>query len=325
MQVSKFNIYSIGYAAENKALDSKDVNIFPAEVLPYADGEIIFEPIVLECSGTDYFGEKYTVKVKTSLSIKSTWLQFGSNRQTAPDIRRGEKVLLWRYADTDKYYWTTLGMDDAIRRLETVVYAWSNVKDEDVKVLTPDNSYYIEISTHKKHVTFSTCKSDGEPFAYQFQFNTKDGAVTITDDVENFIQLDSQERRLTFQNKDESQLVLDKGKGYFNTPESIDFNTPVFNVNAKASINFTTKAMTVKADTFTGNILASEFKGTVNIAKLLTISGGIAALVGTGTGVEAKFSIPAKFTTTVTIDGIVFGPHTHTNPEGGNVGPARNP
>ena len=137
---------------------------------------------------------------------------------------RGERVLLWRYADTDQYYWTTLGMDDYLRKLETVVYAFSDTKDESVKVLTPDNAYYLEISTHKKLVTFSTAKSDGEPYAYTFQFDTAAGRVTLADDVGNYMELDSKNTSITLENADDSKVVLDRKVINISSVDAINLN-----------------------------------------------------------------------------------------------------
>lgn len=325
MQISKFNVYSIGYAAENKLLSSKELQVFPSEILPYVDGEVLFEPIEIEESGEDYFGEKYTVKVKTSLSINCTWLQLGSNRVTPPDVRRGERILMYRYADTDKYYWSTMGLDEHLRRLETVVYAWSNIREGSVEALTPDNSYYVEISTHQKLLTLQTNKSDGEPFAYIVQINTKEGNFTISDDAGNFWQIDSAERRIEFQNKDNSEFIIDKGKGYFNTPESIEMNTKDYKVNCETYTLDAKRSITLKSPLLTGDLTDSIFNGKVRTNGLLTIAAGFTAIPGSG-GSSGSIDVPMKFTgntdfnTTVKIDGITVNAHTHPNPEGGSVG-----
>lgn len=326
MQASLFNIYSIGYAAENKALGSKELQVFPVEVLPYVDGEILYEPIEVEENGVDYFGEKYSVKVKTSLSINCHWLQWGGNRQTPPDIRRGEKVIMYRYADTDKYYWLSMGLDEHLRRLETVVYAWSNIREGNIEALTPENSYYVEVSTHNKSVTLATNKSDGEPYAFTVQINTKEGGVVITDDADNFIQLESSERKWHIHNRDNSEFILDKGKGYFNTPDSIEMNTRNYRVNCETYFVNAKNAITHKSPTFTGEITQSTFTGTVRVNNILFLAGGFQTVPGSGSA-SASITIPmtvtgnTDFNTTVKIDGVTVNNHDHTNPEGGNVGP----
>lgn len=234
MDQSLFHIYTIGRAAANRKLSSPILEVYPIEHFGYLDGEVNSDPTTTKASGVDANGKAYTTSVTTTNSIAATWIQWGSNRATPPDIRRGERVLLWRYADTDQYYWTALGMDDYLRKLETVVYAFSDTKDESVKVLTPENSYYLEVSTHKKLVTFSTAKSDGEPYAYTFQFDTANGRVTLADDVGNYVELDTKNTSITLENADDSKVVLDR---------------KVINISSVDAINLNTKAYTLTCDT----------------------------------------------------------------------------
>lgn len=234
---SLFHIHSFGYAAENKELDSMILEVYPVETIPYVDGEIVSFKDKITSEGEDADGNKYAVESLVSNSMKATWIPFGSNRRSAPDVRRGERLLLWRYGDVDQYYWSTCGLDDVLRRLETVFYAWSNTRDESVKVIDETNSYYFNISTHLKLVTFATTKSDGEPFAYTIQVNTKDGVITVADDIGNYIQLDSADKRITLENADGTTHVLDKltARTY-----------------AKASITHETEGQyIVKCDTYT--------------------------------------------------------------------------
>ena len=121
MDQSLFHVYTIGRAASNRKLSSPLLEVYPIEHFGYLDGEINSDPTTTKASGVDANGKAYTTSVTTTNSIQATWIQWGSNRTTPPDVRRGERVLLWRYADTDQFYWTTLGMDDYLRRLETVV------------------------------------------------------------------------------------------------------------------------------------------------------------------------------------------------------------
>lgn len=245
---SKFTIKSIGYAAHNLPLDSHKLEIVPVESVGYVDGEMTDETETFEEKGVDQYGNSYSVKVETSNCLVAEWLQWGTNRVTAPNVRRGERVVIWQYADTDKYYWSSLGMDDHLRRLETVIFAFSNTKDESTKLLTKDNSYYFEIDTHKKLITLSTSKSDGEPYAYNIQINTKDGIVLITDDNNNQFSIESKERRLAMQNADGCRLTLDKKNGSFDIPETMDYKCKTFNASASDSFNVQTKSINMQAD-----------------------------------------------------------------------------
>lgn len=207
---SLYRFYSIGVVAENKAMSTHVIQVVPTEVLPMTDGELKSNPTPLEASGVNASGEDYTLSLELDNAIEATWLRWNTNRQTSPDVRRGERVLIWQYADTDKFYWTSLGMDNHYRKLETVRYAISATRDETDNELRADNTYSVELSSHNKAITFKTSNADGEPHTYTLQVNTKDGVVVITDDIGNYLQLESQENRITFNNADDTKVTLDK-------------------------------------------------------------------------------------------------------------------
>lgn len=343
MSLSQFRLYSIAIAAENRKLDSHELECMPVEILGFVDGEITSDRQEFEDEGVDAFDESYTVKVSQSNSVVATWLQWGSNRITPPDIRRGERLMLWRFGDTDKLYWTDTGLDGFLRRLETAIWAFSNTRDESTKALTPENSYFMEVSTHRKQITLRTCKSDGEPFAYTMQLNTKEGVFTLTDDDENYIEFDSAERKITLKNKDGTVVILDKRNIFMVAPDlikavtkAIELHCKTLLVNAADSITMNTKQFTLNASTgvtiasplLTGNIAASTFSGTVVIQGLATIMAGIAAPPGSGG--SASLNIPlnvtgaTSFTGTVVNNGINIGAthqHNETGMGGGTTTP----
>lgn len=204
-----FHIVSVGHAASNLELGTNKLAVFPIEQLGYLDDEINDDITTETVTGTDHFGNSYSVPMNISNGIRAVWLPLGSNRLSPPNVRRGERVLLWQYGDDDEYYWSTIGLDDYLRRLETVIYAFSATKDESVRKLTPDNSYWIEVSTHRKNITLSTTTINEEPYAYKIQLNTKDGALVIADDAGNLFELDSSKNKFTLKNADNQSLVLE--------------------------------------------------------------------------------------------------------------------
>lgn len=234
---SKFKIKSIAYAAQNLELGSSLLEVTPVENLGYLHGEINTDKETIEESGVDAKGNAYKVKIETSNAMIAQWLPFGSNRITPPNIRRGERVLLWQYSEEDKYYWSTLGLDDHLRRLETVIHAVSDTKDESTKKLTPENSYYFEVDTHNKLVTLATAKSDNEPFKYTIQINAKDGKVVITDDINNYILLNSQNKQILLENTDGSKVNIINKSVTIDTKDSVTINTNKCTINAETTIN----------------------------------------------------------------------------------------
>lgn len=255
---SQFRIHSFAYAAHNLPLDKDILEVLPVEQAGFIEGELNNNREEFEDSGVDAQGNAYTVKVESSNVIAAKWLQLGSNRTTPPNIRRGERVLLWRVGDSDKYYWSSTGMDDYLRRYETVIFAVSNTQDESVKVLDPSNSYYVEFNTHSKQITVGTSKDKKgkiqEKFIYTVQINAKDSKVVITDDKKNFIELDSVERKITLHNTDGSKLGIEKENGFFNVPKTItgtcttyDFKATDYNVNAE-NINYKASNFNIKSN-----------------------------------------------------------------------------
>lgn len=235
---SKFAIKSIGRAAANIDDHSTILEVIPIEDAGYSDGEITDGREKLEAQGTDHHGEVWNVTIQTSNTIKAEWLPLNTNRLTVPNIRRGERVLLWQYADNDKFYWTTMGLDDHLRRLETATYVFSNTKDESVKKLTPENSYYLEVSTHTKQVTLGTSKSDGEKFAYTVQVNAKDGVVVIADDIGNFIQLQSEKNRILLVNAKDTYVDMDAKDLTMNVPGHLSIKSKSLDISTgSASMN----------------------------------------------------------------------------------------
>ena len=223
--LSKLKIYSLGIVAKNKPLDSKVIEVSPIEDLPMVDGEITDTGVEQTSKGTDKNGGAYESKADSSSTIEATWMPVGSpNRFTAPDVRRGEYVMIYQFGDADKYYWVTMKDDLTLRKLETVIYAYSGTQNENDGV-APETHYFLEISTHKKLVHFHTSKANGEPFVYDVQICTKDGYIIIQDDIGNFFTIDSKERRIELMNTDGTHQDMDKKNYTLTVPDNTTINT----------------------------------------------------------------------------------------------------
>lgn len=198
--MSKLKPYSVGIVAENKALDSDTVEVSPVEDLPMINGELTTDTQEVSAQGSDKDGKSYSAKSYVTNTVPAIWLPYcNGNRVHAPDVRRGAVVMLYQMADENKYYWTTLKNDLQLRKLETVLYAFSASQTEGAPV-DGQNYYYLEISTHKKLVTFHTSKANGEPYSYDLQFDTGTGSFTLKDDTNNFFLLDSKQNQIRMEN-----------------------------------------------------------------------------------------------------------------------------
>ena len=283
---SALRIYSLGRVANNKELNTDVISVVPIESVPFMDGELVSMPFEQETQGTDAQGGSYNLKVTTDTAVQAKWLaSSNSNRRTAPDVRRGERVLLWTYADTNEYWWTDMNLDSNLRKLETVVFQISATQDEATDSQLPENCYYIELSSHKKLITLQTSKANGEFATYACQFNLGEGRVVLTDELGNSFMLNSKETALELENAEGTYLYLDRKK-------IVGYAKDAIQLTADKSISMTTKDYKIQATTYTlksqtntidsssttvkGTVSfenAARFKGTVVFEQPITANG----------------------------------------------------
>lgn len=218
-KVSQLHIHSFGVVAANKALDSKIVEVTPVEDFPTLSGTITDNASQYGASGVDASGKAYQDSVTQTATVSAEWLPFGSNRMTPPDVRRGERVTLWRFGESDKYYWATMMDDMNLRKLETAVYAWSGSPNEGDST-DATTSYFFEVSTHNKLMHLHTSKSNGELCIYDVQINPGTGVIQIQDDIGNSFLMDSINLILMMQNADGTSLSIDKKNMTIVVPET---------------------------------------------------------------------------------------------------------
>lgn len=270
--VSRLSIYSIGIVAANKELQSREIEVTPIEQMPMLNGELNDNVSSLETKGTTADGSSYESKLNATNSIRAQWLPIGmSNRVTPPDVRRGEHVAIYKYGDHDKYYWTTLQDDLHLRKLETVVYAWSNTREES-QTTSPDNTYFLEVSTHKKIVHLHTAANDGELCTYDIQINTKEGYVAMVDGLGNVFRLNSKAQTFIMENPSGNYFKLEKDNlniklnGSMNIEASGGYNlkTPTINEQGERTLqgNQTNSGTTTTKGISTGSG-GGSFGGTV--------------------------------------------------------------
>jgi hypothetical protein len=225
MEVSQLKVYSLGIVAANKPLNTHVIEVTPVEDLPMVDGAITDNADAASAGAKDTNGGAYQVELTTTITVKATWMPLGEpNRKTSPDVRRGETVMLWRFGDTDKFYWTTMKDDLRLRKLETVIWAFSATRDES-KDTNPDSTYFLEISTHKKLLHFHTSRADNEPFGYDIQLNTAEGTLIITDDAGNSISLDSPNKRIVAINGDNSIIDISRTNIFLQSTDLINLKS----------------------------------------------------------------------------------------------------
>jgi hypothetical protein len=245
---SELKPYSLGIVAENQKLADKDgkpnrvVEVTPIEDVPMLDGEIKSGIVSDTVTSTDRNGGEFQVKTDTANSIPATWLPLcGGNRFTAPNVRRGEMVMLYKFADEDKFFWTTLFDDLKLRKLETVIWAFSGTKKEAADV-NGDNYYFMEVSTHKGLIHLHTSKANGEFAAVDVQLNTKDGFFQFKDDTGHVFIIDFKEKQMAMQNPDGTSFEINKKNFIITVPET-------YKLVAKKKIEEIGETINIKAGT----------------------------------------------------------------------------
>jgi hypothetical protein len=133
--------------------------------------------------------------------------------------------------------------------------------------------YWFELSTHNGVVGFYTSKANGEPFAYTLQLNTKEGYLTIKDDADNFIHLNSAEQRIEFGNSAKSLFDMVGENITIESVNSISQNTKNYSLQC-TNYNVTASTATHTGATFNINSVTT-------ISKALTAAANFSASAGT--------------------------------------------
>jgi hypothetical protein len=237
-ETSLFQPYSIGVVANDKDLNSDYIEVLPVEPLSMVSGEITDNVDTLSVRGIDSQGKEYQSSVNLTVTIKAKWIPYGNgNRMTSPDVRRGEKVQIYRLANSEQYFWDTLENNSTTRRLETVVYGYCATKKEN-EPMNQDNTYTQGVSTHQGFVNLiNTTKQNGEKFAYSIYVDAKNGVVKIKDDVGNEIFMDSGNCQVQMKNAAGSFLDMTKAVGTWVCSEAINVKTTNWNLTTQTMHN----------------------------------------------------------------------------------------
>lgn len=206
---SELKLYSIGVVVEDKKLGEDIIYVTPIEKLSYSHGKIADIKETMTNTLPDLSGKVNNDEVEKTMVLKAAWIPFGhSNRITSPDVIKNETVILFKFSDTDEFYWTTIFREPKIRRLEKVTYMYGNLK-EPLKEWDKSSSYWHEVSTVEgdKHIWFKTTRSDGEAFEYDININPTASTLEIFDNDKNGFYIDSKTGKVTVKAK--TEIILD--------------------------------------------------------------------------------------------------------------------
>ncbi len=206
-----YKYYSIGRVVEHKQYNSNIIEVAPIDKQPFQAGPMVADVVEVKSEGRDSQGKAYSASMQTSKSITATWKGDGTNRTSAPDVRRGDEVILYTLADTEKFYWTVQDSDNSRRRQEHVEYRYSATDDEKTKELDDDNSYTVTYSPKLGLISMKTAAADGGEHSHFFQMNTKDGIMTMGDKNKDgggrHIELNIKEDKVTVTNGSDTYII----------------------------------------------------------------------------------------------------------------------
>ena len=238
-----FECYGVATVAEDKATDTDEVLVYLPSLYPEADGEVVAQAEKKDVTIQSPTGDTTSSSGLSSNAVMMKWLPFNTNRITAPDVRKGSKVVVYKFKGQSTYRWTYFGYDGTLR-LETIIYAISaspNVKED--SPFTPDNYYIFLISSHTGKIQLLTGQGNSEPCSYAITLDTKNGGFSLTDSEENALVLNSMKHFWCLTNQEKSLIAIDKKKIIASCQDEIL-------LNATNHIGLKSKSITVDCETF---------------------------------------------------------------------------
>lgn len=303
-----FRFYSLGIVTKDKVEGSDYIDVTPIEDLPMELGDLTDNNRVRESSLGNIKGVSKTDKVVGGSVVRAKWTPLSNpNRDNAPDVYRSETVVLYRYADTQDYYWSTIFREPKLRGRERVRITLSN-KDPGGEAYDSETSYWVEFDTRYKHVKLHTSSNDAEPTSYDITINTKDGIFTLEDELGNHIRLESVPGHLEVTT--ENSITVNTKRYILNATESVEINTAKYTLNAENSSEVNTENSTLNATVSTVNGKTETINSTIIGTEGFKFSGG------SGTTGECIGNI--KVTGNVDVDGNIDASGTIKD-QGGNT------
>ena len=220
LDLSMFHFNSYGIVAADNPDNESEIKVFPTEKLYLEDGDQNVKEGTLDKDETykpDSLKHRYrqlkvlpgdieprsiikeeVMPLDKTKYLYANWCGINSpNRMTPPNVCKGEKVILYRYGNSDKYFWDTLGFELNLRKEDHVVHAYSDkpeIDEGNVKSGTNedlDETYYIMMSPKTKTIKLHTTDKYSELTTYDITLKTDTGFLEILDGKQNRIILNS--------------------------------------------------------------------------------------------------------------------------------------
>ena len=225
IDMSKLKVFGMGIVVKDKPKFSDEVEVYIPEQMPYVSGKIADAKIEHKRTMVDSKGSEKTYEAEAVYTITASWLPDGNDNQiTAPDVYKNETVKVFRFGDSDKFFWKTSFREPKLRKQETVATMYSNQKDPKEE-FDKNSSYWTQVDTRDKKWQLHTSRNDGEKCEYDAEIDTKEGLVTIKDDLGNKFNIDSGAAKITFLNSSNNSFVMEQGNTTSTTPDALSMTS----------------------------------------------------------------------------------------------------
>lgn len=200
-----------GYAATDKANNSRKLKVYVPELLPYVSGNIKGTDIKCAVSTVNDKQEATNFETTTSNYIECDYQDDSDNGNIyPPDVRVGELVTVYTVGgDENHYYWKAAARTAGSRRTETKRIGISATLENNTD-LNNSNSYYLEFDSRRDNrgITISTSQANSEPFGYKIRIDTTNGSVTIADNIGNCFVINSRVPSVSLQTSEGSGISI---------------------------------------------------------------------------------------------------------------------
>lgn len=203
---NRFSVY-FGIILEDKLPNAETISVTLRELSPFVTGDVGIQTDTVQVGDTE---TKMYESVEMTNAIEAEYFSLLTNRRYAPDVKKGESVLIFQYADSKKYYWFPIGRDDRQRLTERVTISASNNLTTP-KGLSDGNTYSLELDTkYHRHILLRTSKTTGEKYQYQIKIDADTNSIQLCDDIGNQIYIDSAVPRVFLTNSSGAYIDIAK-------------------------------------------------------------------------------------------------------------------
>ena len=228
--------------AENMPFGSLEIKFTLTEHQPMNQGEKTERVDIQTYQGKEPSGKAYAGKAYTSEVMTARWLDFGSNRKSAPSMVRGETVLIWATADSNDYRWTPKD-NESLRNTEIAVYGFAATKDLNSSPDAKGSMYSIEINTERGFIVLHTTTARGEVTPITYYIDAMNGKFGMETGSGESIVADSREAMIKFTNRFGSEFGIHEDRAWVKAPKQVTIDSPVTNVIGELNVTGECKAV----------------------------------------------------------------------------------